>query len=232
MIVRYQRERPGELVHIDTKKLGRFIRPESERATGDRRQRAKGKAGWQYLFVAVNDATRLAYAELYPDETNASAISFLEACSSGSTRSTASASSASSPITAPASNEAGRTPATNTKSQPNGHDPTDPRQTARRNASSAPCWNAGHTPPPTQQSTTARKPSHRPSTPTIATDHTALDGRTPLQRVNDLSRTKQRRSLRLSRATWWLVMRPGGCRCRPGDVVELAHVGQIINRPT
>ncbi len=78
-IVRYQRDRPGELVHIDAKKLGRIIRP-GHRVTGDRRQRAQGKAGWQYLFVAVDDATRLAYAELHPDETNASAISFLEAC--------------------------------------------------------------------------------------------------------------------------------------------------------
>lgn len=77
-VVRYQRERPGELVHIDAKKLGRFIRP-GHRVTGDRRHRAKGKAGWQHLFVAIDDATRLAYAELYPDETNASAISFLEA---------------------------------------------------------------------------------------------------------------------------------------------------------
>ena len=77
-IVRYQRDRPGELVHIDAKKLGRIIRP-GHRVTGDRRHRAKGKAGWQHLFVAIDDATRLAYAELYPDETNASAISFLTA---------------------------------------------------------------------------------------------------------------------------------------------------------
>ena len=77
-IVRYQRDRPGELVHIDAKKLGRIIRP-GHRVTGDRRHRAKGKAGWQYLFVAIDDATRLGYAELYPDETNASAISFLAA---------------------------------------------------------------------------------------------------------------------------------------------------------
>jgi len=78
-IVRYQRDRPGELVHVDAKKLGRIIRP-GHRVTGDRSKRAKGKAGWQHLFVAVDDATRLAYAELYPDETNASAISFLAAC--------------------------------------------------------------------------------------------------------------------------------------------------------
>jgi len=77
-IIRYQRERPGELVHIDAKKLGRIIQP-GHRVTGDRRQRARGTAGWQHLFVAIDDATRLAYAELYPDETNASAIGFLAA---------------------------------------------------------------------------------------------------------------------------------------------------------
>jgi len=77
-IVRYQRDQPGELVHVDAKKLGRIIRP-GHRVTGDRRHRAKGKAGWLHLFVAIDDATRLAYAQLYPDETNASAISFLAA---------------------------------------------------------------------------------------------------------------------------------------------------------
>jgi transposase InsO family protein len=78
-IVRYERERPGELVHVDVKKLGRIIRP-GHRVTGDRSRRAKGLAGWQYLFVAIDDATRLAFAALYPDETAASAIAFLSAC--------------------------------------------------------------------------------------------------------------------------------------------------------
>ena len=78
-IVRYQRERPGELVHIDCKKLGRIIRP-GHRVTGDRSKRAKGAAGWQYLFVAIDDATRLGFARLYPDETAASALAFLAAC--------------------------------------------------------------------------------------------------------------------------------------------------------
>jgi len=78
-IVRYERERPGELLHIDVKKLGRIIRP-GHRVTGDRSQRARGAAGWQYLFVAIDDATRLAFAALYPDETAASATAFLAAC--------------------------------------------------------------------------------------------------------------------------------------------------------
>jgi transposase InsO family protein len=78
-IVRYQRERPGELLHVDVKKLGRIIRP-GHRVTGDRTRRAMGKAGWQYLFVAIDDATRLAFAHIYPDETADSAIAFLVAC--------------------------------------------------------------------------------------------------------------------------------------------------------
>jgi transposase InsO family protein len=78
-IVRYQRERPGELLHVDVKKLGRILIP-GHRVTGDRSRRAKGKAGWQYLFVAIDDCTRLGFARIYPDETADSAIAFLDAC--------------------------------------------------------------------------------------------------------------------------------------------------------
>jgi transposase InsO family protein len=76
-IVRYERSRPGELVHVDVKKLGRILRP-GHRVTGDRRRQAKGKAGWQYLFVAVDDHSRLGFASVYPDETAASSVAFLE----------------------------------------------------------------------------------------------------------------------------------------------------------
>ncbi|MGH2844771.1 MAG: IS481 family transposase [Thermoleophilaceae bacterium] len=78
-VIRYERERPGELLHVDLKKLGRIIRP-GHRVTGDRSKRAKGKAGWLYLFAAIDDATRLGFARLYADETAASAIAFLDAC--------------------------------------------------------------------------------------------------------------------------------------------------------
>ena len=77
--MRYQRERPGELVHIDTKKLGR-IAGIGHRITGRRSgmvNRHRG-IGWEYLHVAVDDASRLAYVELLPDERKASAIAFLE----------------------------------------------------------------------------------------------------------------------------------------------------------
>ena len=71
-IVRYERSRPGELVHVDFKKLGRILTP-GHRVTGDRSQRAKGKAGWQYLYVAIDDHSRLGFARVYPDETTDSA---------------------------------------------------------------------------------------------------------------------------------------------------------------
>jgi transposase InsO family protein len=75
--LRYERERPGELIHIDTKKLGR-IDGIGHRITGDRRgQSSKRGTGWEALHVAVDDASRLAYTELLPDERQESAIAFL-----------------------------------------------------------------------------------------------------------------------------------------------------------
>ena len=75
-IVRYEREHPGELVHVDVKKLGRIVKP-SHRVTGDRRDRNRG-AGWQYVFVAIDDASRLGFARIYPDESADSALAFLD----------------------------------------------------------------------------------------------------------------------------------------------------------
>lgn len=75
-VVRYERQRPGELVHVDTKRLGR-IAVVGHRITGDRRQRGpRCRTGWEALHVAVDDATRLAYVELLPDERTPSAVAF------------------------------------------------------------------------------------------------------------------------------------------------------------
>ena len=74
-IVRYERSRPGELVHVDIKKLGRIVRP-GDRVTGDRSQRSEG-AGWLYLYVAIDDHSRLGCAAAHPDETVDSALRFL-----------------------------------------------------------------------------------------------------------------------------------------------------------
>ena len=75
-VVRYERERPGELVHIDTKKLGRFWHV-GKRILRDGVQRSP-RAGWQHVHVAVDDHTRLAYAEVLPSDRRAAALAFLE----------------------------------------------------------------------------------------------------------------------------------------------------------
>jgi transposase InsO family protein len=73
--IRYERAAPGELIHIDTKKLGR-INGIGHRITGDRTHRAR-HIGWEHLHVAIDDCSRLAYTELLPDERKQSACAFL-----------------------------------------------------------------------------------------------------------------------------------------------------------
>jgi len=86
--VRYERERPGELIHIDIKKLGRIERGAGARITGmanrgsrPRRTDALGVsrqiAGWEYVHIAIDDCTRLAYAEVLPDQRTSTVIGFL-----------------------------------------------------------------------------------------------------------------------------------------------------------
>jgi transposase InsO family protein len=75
-VIRYQRASPGELLHIDTKKLGR-IDGVGHRITGDRTG-PRRRSGWEILHVAIDDAARLAYSEILPDERKASAIAFLD----------------------------------------------------------------------------------------------------------------------------------------------------------
>ena len=72
---RYQKQHPGELIHLDVKKLGQIGRI-GHRITGDRRSRTRG-IGWEYVHVAIDDASRLAYAEVLEDERTHSAAAFL-----------------------------------------------------------------------------------------------------------------------------------------------------------
>jgi transposase InsO family protein len=83
---RYERERPGELIHIDVKKLGRIVDGAGHRVTGRRhhitdRIDAEGKQrrtrGWEYVHISVDDCTRLAYAEVLSDEKGPTAVGFL-----------------------------------------------------------------------------------------------------------------------------------------------------------
>ena len=87
--MRYEKQRPGELLHIDVKKLGRIeggagkrvggrspnrSRPRRDDGTGSRR----GTIGWEFVHVAIDDYSRLAYAEVLPDEKATTAVAFLE----------------------------------------------------------------------------------------------------------------------------------------------------------
>ena len=81
-IIRYEKQTPGEMIHIDIKKLGR-IEGVGHRITGDRtgqsnpRGRKDGGKGWEYLHLAIDDHSRLAYSEILPDEKRRSCLKFL-----------------------------------------------------------------------------------------------------------------------------------------------------------
>ncbi len=68
---RYEHDAPGDMLHLDIKRLGRFRRP-GHRVTGNRRQDSRG-AGWEYVHVAIDDHSRVAFASIHPDETARSA---------------------------------------------------------------------------------------------------------------------------------------------------------------
>jgi transposase InsO family protein len=83
---RYERARPGELLHIDVKKLGRIERGAGHRIAGhghytprlkDPAGRRRGTTGWEYVHIAIDDATRLAYVEVLGDEKATTAVGFL-----------------------------------------------------------------------------------------------------------------------------------------------------------
>jgi len=84
---RYERERPGELVHFDIKKLGRIHGGAGKRITGrrhhtrtatDREGKRRKTVGWEFVHIAIDDCTRLAYAEVLSDERASTAIGFLQ----------------------------------------------------------------------------------------------------------------------------------------------------------
>ena len=84
--VRYERERPGELIHIDIKKLGRIERGAGHRVSGrpkhnpektDAFGRRRRQVGWEYVHIAIDDCTRMAYAEVLADEKAITVVAFL-----------------------------------------------------------------------------------------------------------------------------------------------------------
>jgi transposase InsO family protein len=75
---RYEREHPGELIHIDIKKLGKFNRV-GHRITGKRQGCRNAGAGWEFVHVCIDDASRIAFTQIKPDEKKRSATTFLKA---------------------------------------------------------------------------------------------------------------------------------------------------------
>ena len=73
-VVRYEHKHPGDLVHFDIKRLARIVKP-GHRVHGDRTRETRG-AGYEYLHIAVDDHSRIAFAAILPDQTHASAIRF------------------------------------------------------------------------------------------------------------------------------------------------------------
>ena len=136
--VRYERDRPGELIHIDIKRLGKIQHGAGCRFTGPaarskrpRRKDALGvsrqTAGWECVHIAVDDCTRLAYAEVLPDQNRRTVIVFSDV-PSRSTPATASPSSGSSPTTvAPTAPRSTLSPVAPSGSATCAPAPTDPK---------------------------------------------------------------------------------------------------------
>jgi transposase-like protein len=77
-VQRYEHQQPGDLLHLDIKRLARIERP-GKRVTGDPRQRSRG-GGYEQLHVCIDDNSRVAYEEILPDAKGATAAAFLERC--------------------------------------------------------------------------------------------------------------------------------------------------------
>jgi len=175
---RYQRANPGELIHLDIKKLGRFDRI-GHRITGDRTRQSNQRGGrnkspgWECVHVCIDDASRIAFSQIYPDEKAPSAVTFLNAAvayyaSLGVTVARVMTDNGSC-YKAFAFRDACRISASGT-SEPG---PTHPKPTARPSASSRPRCASGPTLRPTQPQTTAPPNCHTGCTDTTGIDPTA-----------------------------------------------------------
>lgn len=74
-IIRYEREAPGDMIHIDIQKFARIVKA-GHRITGDPRDETRG-AGWEFLYVAIDDHSWMAYTAILPDEKAISSADFL-----------------------------------------------------------------------------------------------------------------------------------------------------------
>ena len=174
---RYERQRPGELIHVDVKKLGRIGRP-GHRVNGDRRTRARG-VGWEYVHVAIDDATRIPYVEVLDDETALTAVGFLRRAVAHYAAHGIRVEQVMTDNGPATSQSRTRSPARRCGSHTSAHAPTGRAPTAKQSGSSAPCSTAGPTAPSTQTATSADEHSQAGSTTTLADDHTAASTAKP-----------------------------------------------------
>ncbi len=171
---RYERRHPGELVHLDIKRLSRFVRP-GWRLTGHGVPGSRGqlRQGWEFVHVAVDDYSRVAYVEILHDERGQTCVGFLEPRSPGSLNEVSN-SSGSSPTTAPATAQRpSPRPVPAIRSARCAPGPTDPAPTEKQNNSSRRCCTTGPTRSVTRPATNATWPSHPGSSTTTNDDHTA-----------------------------------------------------------
>ena len=139
---RYERASPGELIHIDVKKLVRI--ETRRRAPGDRQAHLAGKgAGWERVHVCVDDATRLAYVEVLGDEKARTAIGFLRRALAFYAAHGITVERLMTDNGPPTARSPTRSPAGRWGSATSAPGPTGPAPTARQSASSARCWVAG-----------------------------------------------------------------------------------------
>jgi len=171
-IVRYERAAPGELVHLDTKSLGRIGPGGGKRIGGMALKDRHRGIGWDRVHVAIDDYSRLAYVEELADEAPATTAGFLE-------RAVAFYAGQGITVARVLSDNGGcyrsRLFAATAAQLGIGlrkTRPTGPRPTARPSASSAPCWPSGPTPDPSTTPPPALRRYLPSSTSTIASDHT------------------------------------------------------------
>jgi len=178
---RYERIVAGELIHVDVKKLGRIYGGAGKRITGHKRNPYKTKVdragvnrkiiGWDYVHIAIDDATRLAYAEVLGDEKATTAIAFLRRAVAFFKRHGMPSRSCSPTTARPTARPFTRSPAAPSASATYAPVPVARRPTAKPSASSAPCSAAGPTARSTTQAPTAPPPlTDGSGTTTIADD--------------------------------------------------------------
>jgi hypothetical protein len=172
-VVRYQRERPGELVHLDVKKLGRIPNGGGHRAHG-RAKGARGRGiGYDSLHSAVDDRSRVAFSQILPDETGPTCARFLvEAAGCFAEHGVRIERVLTDNAKAYAESVVFAETAVGLGIRRKRIRPTALRPTARSSASTAPCWRSGPMPGCSTPMTSAAAPSPGGCGPTSTGDHT------------------------------------------------------------